>query len=91
MIGDKAYDSKGLRERLRKRGIDLIAPHLSNRREKSQDGRKLRRYKRRWIIERTNSWLNTACRRLTTRLENKLSSFTGFLHVAIIMLCLRRL
>jgi transposase len=76
---------------LKKRRIELIADQRSNAREKIQDGRKLRRYKRRWIIERTNSWLNTACRRLTTRWENSLTAFTGFLHVAIIMICLRRL
>ncbi|MHB8604405.1 MAG: transposase [Thermoplasmatota archaeon] len=91
LIGDKAYDSKSLRAPLRKRGTELIAPQRENASEKIQDGRPLRRYKRRWIIERTNSWLNTACRRLTTRWERSLTAFTGFLHVAIIMICLRRL
>lgn len=90
MIGDKAYDSRSLREELRKRGIDLIAPHISNR-KKTQDGRKLRRYKRRWIIERTNAWLNTGFRQLTTRWSQSLTTFRGMLHVAIIMVCLRRL
>ena len=91
LIGDKAYGaSPKLRKRLRRRGIDLIAPGLSNR-PNIQDGRKLRRYKRRWIIERTNSWFNTACRRLTTPIERSLTVFTGFIHVAIIMICLRRL
>ena len=89
LIGDRAYDSGPLRKRLRQRGIDLIAPQISGR-AKVQDGRKLRRYKRRWIIERTNSWLNTSCRRLTTRWERSLTAFLGFLHVAIIMICLRR-
>jgi transposase len=79
-----------LRERLKKRRIDLIAPHIRNH-KKTQDGRKLRRYKRRWIIERTNAWINTACRRLTTRLERSLTVFSGFILVAIIMICLRRL
>lgn len=90
-IGDKAYDSKSLRERLKKRRIDLIAPQRKNAREKIQDGRKLRRYKRRWIVERTNAWLNTNCRRLTTRLKRSLAVFSGFILVAIIMICLRRL
>ncbi len=41
-----------------RRGIELIAPHRSNRKKPAtQDGRALRRYKRRWIIERTNAWL----------------------------------
>jgi IS5 family transposase len=48
-----------LRERLKKRGIDLIVPYRKNsKKRKYEDGRKLRRYKRRWIIERTNAWLS---------------------------------
>jgi hypothetical protein len=40
------------------RGIELIAPYRKNNKERRyEDGRKLRRYKRRWIIERTNAWL----------------------------------
>ena len=59
VIADRAYDSDPLRERLKKRGIELIVPYReNNKRKKHQDGRKLRRYKRRWIIERTNAWLN---------------------------------
>ena len=48
--------SDPLRQRLQKRGIELIAPYRENRKERRfEDGRKLRRYKRRWIVERTNS------------------------------------
>jgi IS5 family transposase len=53
LIGDKAYDSDPLDAELAERGIELIAPHRSNRKKApTQDGRKLRRYKRRWKIER---------------------------------------
>jgi len=52
LIGDKAYDSDPLDERLRAEGIELIAPHKTNRvKPATQDGRKLRRYQRRWKIE----------------------------------------
>jgi len=45
IIGDRAYDSDPLDERLKNKKIELIAPHRSNRRKKiTQDGRKLRRY-----------------------------------------------
>ncbi len=91
IVANRAYDSKSLWKTLRKKGVDLITPHTRRRKVKFQDGRKLRRYKRRWIVERTNSWLNTGCRRLTTRWENRLTSWLGFLHVAIIMICLKRL
>jgi transposase len=59
LIGDRAYDSDGLDDRLmRVRGVDMIAPHRRNRKKPcTQDGRKLRRYKRRWKVERTFAWL----------------------------------
>jgi len=53
LIGDKAYDSDNLDQRLEEQGVELIAPHKTNRRKNAtQDGRKLRRYKRRWKVER---------------------------------------
>ena len=66
LIGDKAYDSEGLDRELASRGIDMIAPNLSTRAVQSQDLRKLRRYKRRWLVERLYAWL-MRCRRLVTR------------------------
>jgi IS5 family transposase len=52
LIGDRAYDSDPLDEALEERGIEVIAPHRSNRKKpKTQDGRKLRRYRRRWKID----------------------------------------
>jgi transposase len=59
LIGDKAYDSDGLDDQLRKdRQIELIAPHKRNRKRPStQDGRKLRRYRRRWKVERLFAWM----------------------------------
>ncbi len=50
IIGDKAYDSDPLDQTLREQyGTELIAPHKANRKKrKTQDGRVLRRYQRRW-------------------------------------------
>jgi IS5 family transposase len=46
LIGDKAYDSDPLDAELAEQGIELIALHKGNRQKaKTQDGRKLRRYK----------------------------------------------
>jgi Transposase DDE domain len=46
LIGDKAYDSDPLDEELREQGVEMIAPHKSNRKKApTQDGRVLRRYK----------------------------------------------
>ena len=52
LIADRGYDSRALFERMKRKGIDFIAPHLKTRTNRFQDGRKLRRYRRRWIVER---------------------------------------
>ena len=75
VIADRGYDSDPLRERLKKRGIELIAPYRKNNQERRyEDGRKLRRYKRRWIVERTNAWFGQF-RRLLVRHEHLLSTY----------------
>ena len=89
LIGDKAYDSDPLDKALAKQEIELIAPHKVNRvREKTQDGRVLRRYRRRWKIERLFAWLQNF-RRLVTRYEYKAENFLGFVHLACLMITLR--
>jgi transposase len=80
LVCDKAYDSDAFREELEGQGIELVAPHRSNRRKsKRQDGRALRRYKRRWKIERTIAWLGNY-RRLVTRWERNDRMYQAFLH-----------
>jgi len=90
LIYDRAADSDPLRERLAERDIELICPHRRGRvRPATQDGRPLRRYRRRWIIERTISWLQTF-RRLVTRYEFYSFLFHGFAKLACMMIVLRR-
>jgi transposase len=90
VIADKAYDSDPLRKRLRQRGIELICPHKKNRvRPATQDGRALRRYRRRWIVERTNAWLGNF-RRLVVRYDRSLTIYGAFFHIACLMIVLRR-
>jgi len=82
VIADRAYDSDPLRERLAKRGIDLIVPYRKNsKHRRHEDGRKLRRYKRRWIIERTNAWLGQF-RRILVRHEHLLATYRAFFYLA---------
>lgn len=58
LIGDKAYDSDQLDEALKQEGIEMIAPHKQNCvRPKTQDGRRLRRHERRWLVERFFAWI----------------------------------
>jgi transposase len=89
VIGDKAYDSDELDEQLlRERGVELIAPNKSNRIVKTQDGRPLRRFKRRWKVERLFAWLQQF-RRIPVRYEYHIENFLGFLHLACIKVLLR--
>ncbi len=85
----QAYDADRLRILLRSRGIELICPHRNGRkRPPLQDGRPLRRYKRRWIVERTIAWLGYY-RRLLIRWERNLSMYRAFMHVACLMIAVR--
>ena len=77
IIGDKAYDSDRLDRDLAERyGIEMIAPHRGQRREPTQDGRQLRRYRRRWRVERLFAWLHHF-RRLVIRWEYHVENFFG--------------
>lgn len=89
LLGDKAYDSDKLDAELAALGVDMISPHRKNRKSenKTQDGRKLRRYKRRWKVERTIGWLQNY-RRLCIRWEKSTACFQGFLHLACSLLIL---
>lgn len=90
LIGDKAYDSDPLDEQLLKRNVDLIAPHKVNRRKPTtQDGRVLRRYCRRWKVERLFAWLHQF-RRLVIRYEYHAVNYFGLLQLACIVILLRK-
>jgi hypothetical protein len=52
VIGDNAYDSDSLDVAHAAQRIEMIAPNRCNRAQ-TQDGRPLRRYRRRWTLERT--------------------------------------
>ena len=91
LIYDRAADCDGLRQRLTRRGIELITPHRRGRkRPVTQDGRALRRYRHRWKIERTISWLQNY-RRLVTRYEVHVHLFLGFAQLAALLTTFKRL
>ena len=92
LIGDRAYDSDPLDAELEQQfGIELIAPHRDNRvRPATQDGRALRRYKRRWVVERFFAWLHNF-RRLVTRWERHVENFVGMLQLGCMRILLNRL
>jgi transposase len=89
MIADKAFDSAPLEAMLNERGIELICPQRINTKSRTQDGRALRRYKRRWKVERLFAWLKRS-RRIATRWDRHAENYLGFLHLACIRILLRQ-
>jgi transposase len=91
VIADKGYDSDPLRWRLLQRGIVLSCPHRRGRTKPSlNDGRELRRYRKRWKVERTFAWLGNF-RRLLVRHDHHILSYQAFFHVACRAITLRHL
>ena len=90
LIGDKAYDSDKLDQQLsEERAIELIAPHKRNRKKRrTQDGRKLRRYRRRWKVERLFAWLQNF-RRLVVRYEYHVENFLALVQLGCSIILLR--
>ena len=89
LIGDRAYDSDPLDARLHEQGIQLIAPHKSNRKKPAtQDGRALRRYKRRWKVERLFAWLQNF-RRIQVPHDRILENYLAFVLLGCLIIFLR--
>ena len=90
LIADRGYDSDPLRERLGRRGILAIVPYRSwNLHYRHDDGRHIRRFRHRWIIERTFAWFGSF-RRLVTRYERRTSMYLAFFYLAAALITLRR-
>src|ERR1700722_1844836 len=91
LIGDKAYDSDRLDRDLAERyDIEMIAPHRGERRTPTQDGRPLRRYRRRWRVERLFAWLHHV-RRLVIRWEYHVGYFFGMVRLGCLQILFRPL
>jgi len=89
LIGDKAYDSDQLEAAMRAQGTEMISPHRSNKKRKTQDDRRLRRYERRWIVERFFAWIQWQ-RRLLVRWEYYPTNFRGFVQLAALCILLKQ-
>jgi len=77
--GDRAYDSQGHRDALRKLGIDSV---LAKRRTEHGSGLGVFR----WVVERTLSWLHQF-RRLRVRYERRDDIHEAFLTIGCILIC----
>jgi transposase len=90
LIADKGHDGDALRDNLEGEGFVPIIPHRKNRVKPSRnDGRRLRRYRHRWLIERTNAWLH-CYRGLAVRWSFYSFMYVGLVYLSFIHLALRR-
>jgi transposase len=90
VIADKGHDSDPLRDDLEAEGLVPVIPHRRNRvRASRNDGRRLRRYRRRWKIERTNAWLHRY-RALAVRWSHYLFIYVGLVYLGFIHMALKR-
>ncbi len=83
---DKGYDFDAVRAEVAARGY---VAHIRRRGEEARpphpDGKA-----RRWVVERTHSWMNRA-RRLLVRWEKKCDNYLAFVHLACAQLIFNKL
>ena len=85
---DKGYDFDSVRELAEKFGFTL---HLRTRGEEAQAVKKEAGYRaRRWVVERTHSWMNRF-RRLLVRWEKKAVNYLGLLHLVCAHITYKRM
>lgn len=85
MCLDKGYDYEDVRQTIDDYGYTA---HIKTRGEEEQERKKLPGYRaRRWVVERTHSWMNRF-RRLLIRWEKKSDNYKQMLHFACAYICL---
>jgi len=80
MCADKGYDFPDTRELVEQYGYTAHIPHRGDKRKR----RKMPEYRkraRRWVVERTHSWMNRF-RRLLVRWEKRTDNYVAMLHLA---------
>jgi len=83
---DKGYDSDAVRETVAAYGYTA---HIRERGEDTTKRQQVPGYRaRRWVVERTHSWMNRF-RRLLIRWEKKVDNYLGFLHLACAWIAFR--
>ena len=91
LIGDRAHDCDPLDAFLHAKDIEMIASQRKGRKnEPTQDGRKLRRYKRRWKVELLFALLGNF-RRLRVPYKRRAENYVGFARLGCMVILLRYL
>ena len=86
MCLDKGYDYDEIREILREFGFTA---HIRARGEEAQAIKRAAGFKaRRWVVERSHSWMNRF-RRLLVRWDKKPENYLAFLHFSCGLIALR--
>ena len=85
---DAGYDSEAVREEVGLRGYEAHIRPRDKRRESGE--RRPGEKARRWVVERTHSWLNRS-RRLLVRWEKKAENYLAFVHLACAQLIFSKL
>lgn len=87
LCADAGYMGRPCTEAARERGYE---PHIKQRREEAAELRTVPGAKaRRWVVERTHSWLNR-WRKLLVSFEKTEASYTGLLSLAAALICWRQ-
>ena len=90
VIADRGHDSDPLRDEVEAAGFVPVIPHRKNRMKPSRnDGRRLRRYRHRWLVERTNAWLH-CYRGLAVRWAYYPFMYVALVYLSFIHLALQR-
>ncbi len=86
MCLDKGYDAAEVRATLKEFGFTA---HI---RARGEEARALKRHvgakARRWVVERTHSWMNR-CRRVLIRWDKAADNYLAFLHFACALIAFR--
>ncbi len=86
MCLDKGYDYQEVRDTLQEFGFTA---HIRSRGEEAKDLKaEAGRRARRWVVERTHSWMNRF-RRILIRWEKKAQNYIAFLHFACALIAFR--
>ena len=92
IVADRGYDARWLRKSMWQRRIKPFIPKRRKRGQKEEpkyNNPVKDMYKTRWIVERTNAWLQNY-RRVAIRWDKLADSYEAFIELACILICLRR-
>jgi putative transposase len=81
---DQGYAGQAAEQQIRARGYLLHIPTQTP----PKGGHKTGGRARRWVVERTHSWMNNY-RKIRVRYEKKVANFEALLHLATAMICWR--